>query len=46
MNRIREIRPDARVAVVEAGVIVEALDLAAEKYGLTFPLSFGAAGRQ
>lgn len=44
MNRIREIRSDARVAVVEAGVIVAALDSAASKYGLTFPLTFGAAG--
>ena len=44
MNRIREIRRDARVAVVEAGVIVAALDSAAEQGGLTFPLAFGAAG--
>jgi len=44
MRRIREIRPQARVAVVEAGVIVSALDDAVGQYGLTFPLSFGAAG--
>ncbi|MFB9941633.1 FAD-binding oxidoreductase [Gluconobacter oxydans] len=44
MNRIREIRSDARVAVVEAGVIVAALDSAVAQYGLTFPLTFGAAG--
>ena len=44
MNRIREIRRDARVAVVEAGVIVAALDSAVEQDGLTFPLAFGAAG--
>ncbi|MFT3689760.1 FAD-binding oxidoreductase [Paenirhodobacter sp.] len=44
MNRIRDIRPGARVAVVEAGVIVEALNTAAEEHGLIFPLSFGAAG--
>lgn len=44
MNRIRDIRPDARIATVEAGVVVAALDAAAEEHGLTFPLSFGAAG--
>jgi len=44
MNRIREIRSGARVAVVEAGVIVGALDSAVAQYGLTFPLTFGAAG--
>ncbi len=44
MNEIREIRRDARVAVVEAGVIVAALDSAAGQHGLTFPLAFGASG--
>ncbi|TGN51071.1 FAD-binding oxidoreductase, partial [Paracoccus liaowanqingii] len=44
MNRIREINPRSRVAVVEAGVIVAALDAAADDHGLIFPLSFGAAG--
>lgn len=44
MNRIREIRPDARIAVVEAGVIIDSLDAAAETHGLTFPLAFGASG--
>ncbi|MFT4013536.1 MAG: FAD-binding oxidoreductase [Paracoccus sp. (in: a-proteobacteria)] len=44
LNRIREIRPDTRIAVVEAGVIVAALDAAAEAHGLTFPLAFGASG--
>lgn len=44
MNRIREIRPGARVAVVEAGVIVDTLNTAAEDHGLIFPLSFGASG--
>lgn len=44
MNRICEIRNDARVAIVEAGVIVAALDSAAAQHGLTFPLAFGAAG--
>ena len=44
MNRIREIRPGSRVAVVEAGVILTALHAAAEAAGLYFPLWFGARG--
>lgn len=44
MNRIREIRPQARVAVVEAGVVLDSLHKAAEDHGLIFPLFFGARG--
>ena len=44
LNRIREIRPEARVAVVEAGVILSQLHDAAEAQGLSFPLWFGARG--
>lgn len=44
MNRIRAIRPEARVAVVEAGVILQSLHDAAEAQGLYFPLWFGARG--
>ncbi len=44
MNRIREINPRARVAVVEAGVVIETLQRAAEDEALVFPLSFGARG--
>lgn len=44
MNRIREIRPEARIAVVEAGVILQSLHDAAEAQGLYFPLWFGARG--
>ncbi len=44
MNRIREIRPAARIAVVEAGVVLSSLHEAAEAEGLVFPLSFGARG--
>ncbi|MEY4984238.1 MAG: hypothetical protein RIR62_2504 [Pseudomonadota bacterium] len=44
MNRIREIRPGARIAVVEAGVILSRLHDAAEAEGLYFPLWFGARG--
>ncbi len=44
LNRIRELRPAARVAVVEAGVILSRLHEAAEAQGLYFPLWFGARG--
>lgn len=44
MNRIRAIRPEARVAVAEAGAILSALHDAAEARGLYFPLWFGARG--
>ncbi len=44
MNRIREIRPDARIAVVEAGVILSSLHEACEAHDLVFPLTFGARG--
>jgi len=44
MNRIREVRAEARLAVVEAGVILSSLHDAAEAQGLMFPLTFGARG--
>jgi len=44
MNRIREVNADARLAVVEAGVILQSLHDAAEARGLYFPLWFGARG--
>ena len=44
LNRIREIRPAARTAIVEAGVILSTLHDAAEAEGLAFPLFFGARG--
>jgi FAD/FMN-containing dehydrogenase len=44
MNRIREIRPDARIAIAEAGVVLSALHDAAEAEGLKFPVTFGARG--
>jgi FAD/FMN-containing dehydrogenase len=44
LNRIREIRADARLAVVEAGVILSRLHDAADAVGLNFPLWFGARG--
>lgn len=44
MNRIRDLRPDARIAVVDAGVILDQLREAADGHDLVFPLSFGARG--
>jgi FAD/FMN-containing dehydrogenase len=44
MCRIREIRPAARLAVVEAGVVLSRLHEAADAAGLNFPLWFGARG--
>ncbi|MBT9246955.1 FAD-binding oxidoreductase [Gemmobacter fulvus] len=44
LNRIREIRPESRIAVAEAGVILSTLHDAAEAKGLYFPLWFGARG--
>lgn len=44
MNAVREIREEARLAVVEAGVILTALHEAADAKGLAFPMSFGAKG--
>jgi FAD/FMN-containing dehydrogenase len=44
LNRIREIQPQGRIAIVEAGVILNQLHTAAEAEGLYFPLWFGARG--
>ncbi|WP_322867856.1 FAD-binding oxidoreductase [Aquicoccus sp. G2-2] len=44
MNAIREIRPDARIAIVEAGVVLSTLRDAAQEHDLIFPLTFGAQG--
>ena len=44
MNRIREIRPSARIAIVESGVILAALHEACAAHDLVFPLTFGARG--
>jgi FAD/FMN-containing dehydrogenase len=44
LNRIREIRAQARVAMVEAGVVLTSLHEAAAEQGLYFPLWFGARG--
>lgn len=44
MNQIRDIRHDAQLAVVEAGVVLSQLHAAADAQGLVFPLTFGARG--
>ena len=44
LNRIRDINPTARTALVEAGVILSSLHDAADAHNLYFPLWFGARG--
>jgi FAD/FMN-containing dehydrogenase len=44
MNRIRALKPESRVVVAEAGVVLERLHEAAHQHGLSFPLTFGAKG--
>lgn len=44
LNKIKDIDANARVAVVEAGVILSDLQDAANAVELSFPLSFGAQG--
>ncbi|WP_121630569.1 FAD-binding oxidoreductase [Tropicibacter alexandrii] len=44
MNAVREIRGAARLAVVEAGVILSDLHDAVAAQGLSFPMTFGARG--
>ncbi|WP_102110262.1 FAD-binding oxidoreductase [Oceaniglobus roseus] len=44
MRRIREVRPGARIAVVEAGVVLTTLHDAVAEHDLVFPVTFGARG--
>src|SRR5438034_5248867 len=44
MNRIRSLAPENRLAVAEAGVILEQLHRAAHDTGMRFPLTLGARG--
>jgi FAD/FMN-containing dehydrogenase len=44
MNRIRSISAENRLAVVEAGVILETLHQVANDIGMRFPLTLGARG--
>jgi len=44
LNQIHDIRPEARIAIVGAGVVLSKLHEAADQHGLAFPLFFGARG--
>lgn len=44
MNRIEEIDPIDRTAVVEAGVVLQTLQEAADRHGLLYPLDLGGRG--
>ncbi|MCT4557851.1 MAG: FAD-binding oxidoreductase [Pelagimonas sp.] len=44
LNAVRDIRPDARLAIVEAGVILSDLHDAVDPHDLSFPMTFGAKG--
>jgi FAD/FMN-containing dehydrogenase len=44
MNRIRSIGADSRLAVAEAGVVLETVHRAANDIGMRFPLTLGARG--
>ena len=44
LTLIRELRPATRIAIVEAGVVLQRLHEAAEAQDLYFPLWFGARG--
>ena len=44
MKFIREVRADGRVAIVEAGVVLDSIHQAANDQDLIFPLIFGARG--
>ena len=44
LNRIRSVDPEGSVAVVEAGVVLEAIHKAVEDVDRLFPLSLGAQG--
>lgn len=44
LNAIRAVKPEARLAIVEAGVILQDLHTALQDHNLIFPLTFGARG--
>ena len=41
MSKIREIRKDAKIAIVEAGAILSSVHGAVDEHDLVFPLTFG-----
>lgn len=44
MNAVRDIRPESKIAIVEAGVILDQLLDAAHVHDMIFPVTFGARG--
>tara|TARA_B110000008_G_scaffold195772_1_gene194351 strand:- start:165 stop:1589 length:1425 start_codon:yes stop_codon:yes gene_type:complete len=44
LNQIRSIKKESHIAIVEAGVILSKLHIAAGDFNLVFPLTFGAKG--
>ncbi|WP_298907661.1 FAD-binding oxidoreductase [uncultured Aliiroseovarius sp.] len=44
LNRVREVKPDARLAIVDGGVVLETLHNVVAEHGLRFPMTFGAQG--
>ena len=44
MSAIRTVKPEARIAIVEAGAILSHIHDAADAHDLIFPLYFGARG--
>lgn len=44
MNAIREVKPSAQIAIVEAGAVLQNIHDAADNHDLVFPLFFGARG--
>jgi FAD/FMN-containing dehydrogenase len=44
LNKIQKIKPQSRIAIVGAGVILSNLHSAVEEFDLVFPLTFGAKG--
>jgi len=44
MNRVRAVDPDNNTMTVEAGCVLEALQIVADEHGRFFPLSLGAEG--
>lgn len=44
INQIRQIKPEARIAIVDAGAVLQTIQSAAADHDLRFPLTFGAQG--
>ncbi|MEM6277328.1 MAG: FAD-binding oxidoreductase [Pseudomonadota bacterium] len=44
LDKIRAVKPGSRVALVEAGAVLDSIHSATGEHGLIFPLTFGARG--